>query len=94
MKIETLFNGNDYSFNIISENKGDKVEPHHHNDWDETWFIIEGKYKFIIGYNTIIAYPMQTVFAHRKIVHSVECLEDNSKRIAIFKDGVEIHYED
>lgn len=92
MTITTPFSGPDYSFNLISENKGDKVERHYHEGWDETWFVVKGRYRFVICGVVKELTAGETITAKRNFLHSVECLEDGSQRIAIFKDGVKIYY--
>ena len=93
MIADKLFTGDDYSVHMIHEQKGDTVKPHIHTNWDESWYIISGSYEFIIGGKSIISNPGMFIYCNRNVVHSVKCLEDNSRRLAIFKDGVQIKYE-
>jgi quercetin dioxygenase-like cupin family protein len=89
-----LFSGADYSVYVLEENSGEEIPLHHHDNWDESWYIIDGKYQITIDGNSKEYTKGEFIFCNRNINHSVKCLEDNSKRMAIFRDGVEIHYED
>ena len=94
MKVETPFSGSDYSFNVITENKGDKVNNHYHKKWDETWYIVRGRYEFFIDGVKVHAATGDVITAKRGVRHSVSCMMDGSQRLAVFKDGVELIYED
>jgi len=89
-KHNLLFEGEDYSFYVLSENKHDKVPDHFHDDWDESWFVLEGKYNITTNKKTYVLEKGDFLEVDRKIIHSVVCKENNSKRIAIFKKGIEI----
>ena len=93
-----LFEGEDYSVYALVEpcglNKKNFVPPHTHKDWDESWFIFKGMYEITSGDKTITAREGDFVEVDRNEIHSVKSIHGNSVRLAIFKKGVEIVYED
>ena len=73
-----LFKGDDYSLHVLINDKGDTVETHIHDDWDESWVILKGKYLVIMNGTSFVVSYGDLVTVHRNITHSIESLEDGS----------------
>ena len=87
-----VFCGQDYSLHVLFDPKGNKIKKHTHDDWDESWYILSGVYVITIDCVKTEVTTGDLITVRRKVIHSIESLED-SKRIAIFKDGININYE-
>lgn len=97
IKDMVLANNKDYSCHILRSKKGDHVDLHHHKNWCETWLIMEGEFAvFIDGFyeNQFIAKTGDFIQIEKGVKHSIETISDLATRLAIFKDGVKIIYDE
>lgn len=88
-----LFEGEDYSVYMINEKEGKVIPNHMHRNWDESWFIVDGLYSITIENKSIFAYSGDFIAVERGTKHAIRCASEKATRLAIFKKGVEIHYE-
>ena len=62
--------------------------PHIHNREDETFYIQQGRFSFLIGDETIEAGPGDTLFAPRDIPHAWRCIsEEGGKTLILITPG-------
>lgn len=59
------------------------VPPHVHTREDETFYILQGLFRFEIGEQVIIAGPGDTVWAPRDIAHSWRCVSPHGGRALV-----------
>lgn len=93
MGAKLLFEGEDYSVYMINEKEGKVIPNHKHSDWDESWYIVEGLYSVTVEDKSIFAYPGDFIEVDRGTRHAIRCASTFARRLAIFKKGVEIEYE-
>lgn len=84
MNSKKLSNTKDYSIHEINSNMGDVIDTHHHDNWDESWYILEGEFEITIANKTLNIKKGDFITAYRNVPHKVTTLADNSKRLAIF----------
>ncbi len=74
---------------------GSGVPLHVHHNEDETFFVLSGTFKFIVGGDTIIAEVGTTLFAPRDVPHSMEVVSDTVGRVLtlISPPGLEHMFE-
>ena len=59
------------------------VPPHIHRREDETFYILEGRFAFMVGGQAVEVGPGDTVFAPRDIVHTWRCTSESGGRLLI-----------
>ena len=90
-----LVSNKDYSCHVLKSHIGDSVPIHHHKEWNETWYIIDGEFKvWIEGSSEFIAKSGDLIHIEKKKKHRIETKSESATRLAIFKDGVEIIYNE
>ena len=83
-----IVNSENNSATIICQKKGGGNRNHYHKDWNEWWFILEGKWKFIIEGKEYIVKKGDIIYIPKKHWHHIISLEDNSIRIAVSREDV------
>ena len=96
---ETIFASNDlYCGKLLNFKKGAKFSMHMHNDKDETWYILSGKFvvKIIDTKNAdILAHPLKkgdTWHNPPMLPHQLLCLEAGSIVEVSTPDSIEDNY--
>lgn len=62
---------------LLAETEADYqggVPPHIHRHEDETFYVLSGRFEFLVGDQTIVAGPGDTAFAPRNIPHTWRCV--------------------
>jgi quercetin 2,3-dioxygenase len=76
---------------LLGETQADPqggVPPHIHRREDETFYILNGRFTFMVGGETVEVGPGDTIFAPRDIVHTWRCTSENGGRLlAVFTPG-------
>ena len=69
--------------------------PHIHHREDETFQVLEGRYEFTVGGDTVIGEPGTTLFAPRGIAHTYRCCGAGPGRLmcVITPSGFERFFE-
>ena len=67
----------------IDVDRGSGVPPHVHSREDETFFILEGRFAFQIGDETVVANAGDTVFAPRRVAHAWFCVSEGGGRATL-----------
>lgn len=62
---------------------GGNVLPHVHTREDETFYILEGRFAFLVGDRAITAGPGDTVFAPRNLAHTWRCIGPELGRVLV-----------
>ena len=84
----------DSSLAVFETTAAPGAEPprHVHTREDETYHVIEGKVRFQIGDEVIIAGPGQTVFGPRNVPHQFKILSERARMLTILTPGNFINY--
>ncbi|MCW3058285.1 MAG: cupin [Capsulimonas sp.] len=69
-----------FIFAEVHADQGGGVPPHIHSREDETFYILEGRFAFQIGDETVIANVGDTVFAPRRVAHAWFCVSPGGGR--------------
>ena len=67
---------------VVAEKKGG-VPPHIHSREEETFYVLDGRFEFQIGDETIEAGVGDTVFAPRLVTHAFRCVSEDGGRALI-----------
>ena len=91
----TLINSPSNSATLICQLPGEGNRMHHHPDWDEWWYIVEGCWEWNIdGVNKSI-YQSEIVFIERNRKHQVTAVgEKVAIRLAVSRYDVDHVYKD
>ena len=68
---------------VVAEKKGG-VPPHIHSREEETFYVLDGRFEFQIGDETIEAGVGDTVFAPRDLMHTWRCVGETPGRFLLF----------
>ena len=73
---------------------GEGNRMHHHPDWDEWWYIIEGDWEWMIEGTAKRVCKGDVVFIHRNRKHKITAIGDKMAiRLAISRADVDHVYE-
>jgi mannose-6-phosphate isomerase-like protein (cupin superfamily) len=69
---------------------------HRHTDQDESWYIIEGEYRFVVDGREVYARPGDTVFAPRGTAHTFQNIGSKPGRTltTVVPGGIEVFFEE
>ncbi len=84
-----LINSKSNSATLIAQLHGEGNRMHYHPDWDEWWYIIQGKWKWIIEGREILIKKGDVVFIERNKKHKITSFGKNlSIRLAVSRADV------
>ncbi len=84
-----LINSKSNSATLIAQLKGEGNRMHFHPNWDEWWYIIEGKWKWTIEDRDILIKKGDVVFIERYKKHKITAMSKNlSIRLAVSRSDV------
>ena len=91
----TLVNSQSNSATLICQLPGEGNRKHHHPDWDEWWFIIEGVWEWEIEGTKRIINKNDIVFIGRGRKHKITAAgEDRAIRLAVSRYDVAHVYDE
>ncbi len=89
----TLINSKSNSVTLIAQLPGEGNRLHYHNDWDEWWYILKGKWEWYIEGKTKIVKNGDLVFIERNKRHKIVCIGDEMGiRMAVSREDVDHIY--
>ncbi|BDI30867.1 hypothetical protein CCAX7_29180 [Capsulimonas corticalis] len=83
VKVSAQATAGAFLFCEVEVDRGGGVPPHIHSREDETFYILEGRFAFQIGNETVIANPGDTVFAPRRVAHAWYCVSEGGGRATL-----------
>ena len=79
---------------LIAQMPGEGNRMHHHTDWDEWWYIVEGQWEWMIEGKPKIVKQGDVVFINRFRKHKITAVGDNiAIRMAVSRADVDHVYE-
>ena len=91
----TVINSPSNSATLIAQLPGEGNRMHHHPDWDEWWYIIEGKWEWTIEDKKKLINKGDVVFIERNRKHKITAVGDEMAiRLAVSRYDVDHVYED
>ena len=91
----TLINSPSNSATLIYQLPGEGNRTHHHSDWDEWWYIVEGEWEWFIEGVARKIKEGDVVFIERNRKHKVTAIGNNGAiRLAVSRYDVDHVYED
>jgi len=90
----TLVNSPSTCGTLIAQMPGEGNRMHHHTDWDEWWYIVEGQWEWMIEGVPKIVKAGDVVFINRFRKHKITAVGDNiAIRMAISRSDVDHVYD-
>ena len=90
----TLVNSPSTCGTLIAQMPGEGNRMHHHTDWDEWWYIVEGQWEWMIEGEPKIVKAGDVVFINRFRKHKITAVGDKiAMRVAISRADVDHVYE-
>jgi len=90
----TLVNSPSTCGTLIAQMPGEGNRMHHHTDWDEWWYIVEGQWEWMIEGEPKIVKAGDVVFINRFRKHKITAIGDKiAMRMAISRADVDHVYE-
>lgn len=83
IKVSAQTSGGGFLFTEIACDYKGGVPPHIHHKEDETFYILEGRFVFMVGEDTVEVGPGDTVFGPRGVRHAWNCLSENGGKLLI-----------
>ena len=91
----TLVDTESNSATLIGQMPGEGNREHYHEDWDEWWFIMNGKWKWEYEGNSREVEPGELVKIKRGVKHKITAVGDEmAVRLAVSRYDVNHIYED
>ena len=91
----TLINSQSNSATLICQLPGEGNRMHHHPDWDEWWYIVEGRWEWNIEGAKKSICPGEIVFINRNLKHQITAVgEKVAIRLAVSRYDVDHVYEE
>jgi mannose-6-phosphate isomerase-like protein (cupin superfamily) len=91
----TVINSKSNSATLICQLPGEGNRMHHHPDWDEWWYIVEGRWEWDIEGAKKSIYPGDVVFINRNRKHQITAVgEKVAIRLAVSRYDVDHVYEE
>jgi quercetin dioxygenase-like cupin family protein len=91
----TLINSQSNSATLICQLPGEGNRMHHHPDWDEWWYIVEGRWEWNIEGAKKTICEGEIVFINRNRKHQITALgEKVAIRLAVSRYDVDHVYEE
>lgn len=89
----TLVNSKSTCATLIAQMPGEGNRLHYHNDWDEWWLIMEGKWKWTVEGKDLIVKKGDLVFIERYKKHKITAIgPGQSIRLAVSREDVDHVY--
>jgi len=90
----TLVNSPSTCGTLIAQMPGEGNRMHHHTDWDEWWYIVEGQWEWMIEGEPKLVKAGDVVFINRFRKHKITAVGDKiAMRVAISRADVDHVYE-
>ena len=90
----TLVNSPSTCGTLIAQMPGEGNRLHHHTDWDEWWYIVEGEWEWLIEGKPKIVKQGDVVFINRLRKHKITAIGDKMAiRLAVSRADVDHVYE-
>jgi len=83
VKVAAQATGGGFLFTEIDCDFRGGVPPHIHHREDETFYILEGNFVFLVGGEKVEVGPGDTVFGPREVAHAWNCVSENGGRLLI-----------
>ena len=91
----TVVNSPSNSATLVAQMPGEGNRMHFHKDWDEWWYIVEGKWEWIIDGVAKIVQQGDVIFIERNRKHKVTAFGDKMAiRLAVSQNDVDHVYEE
>ena len=91
----TVINSMSNSATLICQLPGEGNRMHHHPDWDEWWYIVEGRWEWNIEGEKKFICPGEIVFINRNRKHQITAVgEKVAIRLAVSRYDVDHVYEE
>jgi quercetin dioxygenase-like cupin family protein len=91
----TVINSKSNSATLICQLPGEGNRTHHHPDWDEWWYIVEGRWEWDIEGAKKSICPGDIVFINRNRKHQITAVgEKVAIRLAVSRYDVDHVYEE
>ena len=91
----TVINSKSNSATLICQLPGEGNRTHHHPDWDEWWYIVEGRWEWDIEGAKKSISPGDIVFINRNRKHQITAVgEKVAIRLAVSRYDVDHVYEE
>ena len=91
----TLINSQSNSATLICQLPGEGNRMHHHPDWDEWWYIVEGRWEWNIEGTKKLISQGEIVFINRNRKHQITAVgEKVAIRLAVSRYDVDHVYEE
>lgn len=91
----TLVNSDSNSATLICQLPGEGNRKHHHPDWNEWWYIIDGEWEWLIETKTILIKKGDIVFIEKNKKHKITAIGTKAAiRIAVSRYDVAHIYEE
>jgi quercetin dioxygenase-like cupin family protein len=82
-KVTALDSNGAFLLSDTQADMGGGVPPHIHLREDETFYILSGRFRFLVGEATVEVGPGDTVYGPRNIVHAWQCISPEGGRLLI-----------
>ncbi|OGX07877.1 MAG: CMP-N-acetylneuraminic acid synthetase [Omnitrophica WOR_2 bacterium GWA2_47_8] len=90
-----VINTESNSATLISQLPGEGNRLHHHNDWNEWWYIVAGQWEFTIEKKKILVKEGDVVFIEKNKWHRITCVGNKpAVRLAVSRDKVAHIYKE
>ncbi|MBC8138933.1 MAG: cupin domain-containing protein [Fibrella sp.] len=73
-----------FSLSHVHADAGGGVPPHIHRREDEAFYILEGRFQFLVGERAFEAGPDDTILGPRDVAHGWQCISPEGGRLLIF----------
>ncbi|MCX6168383.1 MAG: cupin domain-containing protein [Ignavibacteriales bacterium] len=90
----TLINSKSNSATLIAQLPGEGNRLHFHNDWDEWWYILKGKWEWFVEGKSIIVKKGDIIFIERNKRHKITAIGNEiGIRLAVSREDVDHVYD-